>query len=67
MKTGLDETITELNENHGTGRLVDVALVSVYKGGQTSIQYTPGIEDRASHVIGYLTALCGDLTQFVKR
>lgn len=63
----LEDTMARLNESYSAGTLVDVALVGVHKGGKTSIQYTPGIEDRASHVIGYLTALCADLTMFIKR
>lgn len=67
MRSELHDTMANLNESYKSGRLLDVALVAIYKHGKSTAEYTPGIEDRASNVIGYLTCLCHDLTPFVRR
>ena len=67
MRTVLADTMAHLNQNYESGNLIDVAVIAVYQGGRSSAEYTEGIENRASNVIGYLTALVHELVPFVRR
>ena len=67
MKRDIGAMVDKLNIDVSSDKLVDVVVVSLYEHGRPSIDYSPGVEDRAAAVIGYLTALCTDLVPFVRR
>lgn len=67
MKVDLKHVLQLLNEDHDSERITGLVVLATYRGSKIRLLYTDHIELHPAPVVGYLQALCHDLSSLIKR
>lgn len=66
MKSEMGELVTSLNTNVSDNKVTGLLTLEIRRNGKVSMRYTDHIETHPAIVIGYLTALCCELSSLIE-